>query len=518
MSGIVDRPEDFGNRRGESHRPRPEIGGQPAALRADIRVERCSLIFAPKDRSAFMKRKTVSLCLIARNEEATIGMAIKSVLALVDEVLVADTGSADNTQIIAEGYGARVLEVPWEDDFAAARNRLLDEVGSDWVLILDADEFLQPIRPVDFQRLLNDPRAAAYRVGVVDGSGQPLGGFGNRIRLFRHSGALRFTYPVHESLDSALHEFCAETGLVVKDSDLVVINEGQNPDRQLRQRERNLKIMRQVREANTREPYFSYLLGSQGLSMLDDDVLPAAGLGSAMGHLRQAWAPGIQLPASDQTAIPWFPDLGAKVASGLIAQGQIDEARIVCAHLDRLWPDNLQVRLQAVAADLAFLSRGDASCRNAESAGLASGILEALDQIDAGPVPENPQGVDSRRRLLYPLRYRGELALLEGKVSEAVGLFEQALGLDPQYSFAWLGMAECSRFAGDRKRALKLYLRTVTASEMNHRGWLRGCGLMRELDFRDNAASWWSRLTREFPEHPAVLCRDRETEALPAHV
>ena len=39
-----------------------------------------------------MKRQTVSLCVIARNEEATIGMAIKSVLALVDEVIVVDTG------------------------------------------------------------------------------------------------------------------------------------------------------------------------------------------------------------------------------------------------------------------------------------------------------------------------------------------------------------------------------------------------------------------------------------------
>ena len=74
-----------------------------------------------------MKRKTVSLCLIARNEEATIGMAIKSVLALVDEVIVVDTGSDDNTRIIAEGYGARVLDVAWEDDFAAARNAALAE-------------------------------------------------------------------------------------------------------------------------------------------------------------------------------------------------------------------------------------------------------------------------------------------------------------------------------------------------------------------------------------------------------
>jgi glycosyltransferase involved in cell wall biosynthesis len=66
-----------------------------------------------------MKRQTVSLCIIARDEEATIGMAIKSVLALVHEIVVVDTGSHDNTRIIAEGYGARVVDVAWEDDFSA---------------------------------------------------------------------------------------------------------------------------------------------------------------------------------------------------------------------------------------------------------------------------------------------------------------------------------------------------------------------------------------------------------------
>ena len=106
---------------------------------------------------------------------------------------------------------------------------------------------------------------------------------------------------------------------------------------------------------------------------------------------------------------------------------------------------------------------------------------------------------------LYTLRYLGELALLEGRVSDAVGHFEQALSFDPEFSFAWLGMAECSRFAGDRKRALKLYLRTVTESQWNYRAWLRGCDLMLEMDFKDNAGSWWHRTVAAFPEHPEVM-------------
>ena len=65
-------------------------------------------------------------------------------------------------------------------------------------------------------------------------------------------------------------------------------------------------------------------------------------------------------------------------------------------------------------------------------------------------------------------------------------------------------MAECSRFAGDRKRALKLYLRTVTENEWNHRAWLRGSALMQEMNFHDNAVSWWRKIVTRFPEHPAL--------------
>ena len=58
---------------------------------------------------------------------------------LVDEIVIADTGSTDRTRELAASFGARVVEFPWCDDFGAARNASLEQATGRWVLWLDAD-------------------------------------------------------------------------------------------------------------------------------------------------------------------------------------------------------------------------------------------------------------------------------------------------------------------------------------------------------------------------------------------
>jgi tetratricopeptide (TPR) repeat protein len=87
---------------------------------------------------------TVALCVIAKNEEEFIGQCLDSAREFVDEIVVVDTGSTDATREIAREHGARVEEFAWCDDFAAARNAALDAATADWILMLDADEELDP--------------------------------------------------------------------------------------------------------------------------------------------------------------------------------------------------------------------------------------------------------------------------------------------------------------------------------------------------------------------------------------
>ena len=85
---------------------------------------------------------TVSLCLIAKDEEKWLPRCLASARAWVDEIILVDTGSSDSTVEIARAFGARVFHHPWQHDFALHRNQSMAPAVGDWLLILDADEEL----------------------------------------------------------------------------------------------------------------------------------------------------------------------------------------------------------------------------------------------------------------------------------------------------------------------------------------------------------------------------------------
>jgi cellulose synthase/poly-beta-1,6-N-acetylglucosamine synthase-like glycosyltransferase len=95
-------------------------------------------------RPSLVAMRTLALSMIVKNGEATLARCLDSVKGIADEIVIADTGSTDRTAEIARRYGANVFSIPWENDFAKARNRSLAQVRSDWVLMMDADEILDP--------------------------------------------------------------------------------------------------------------------------------------------------------------------------------------------------------------------------------------------------------------------------------------------------------------------------------------------------------------------------------------
>ncbi len=86
----------------------------------------------------------LALAMIVRDGGQFLDSLLGAARAHVDEIVVVDTGSRDGSPDVARRHGARVLDFPWCDDFAAARNVSLEACRAGWILCLDADEQMAP--------------------------------------------------------------------------------------------------------------------------------------------------------------------------------------------------------------------------------------------------------------------------------------------------------------------------------------------------------------------------------------
>jgi glycosyltransferase involved in cell wall biosynthesis len=82
----------------------------------------------------------LSLAMIVKNEARCLARCLQSIRSIVDEMVIVDTGSTDDTVEIAKNFGAKLFHFDWVNDFSAARNFALDQTTGNWILVLDADE------------------------------------------------------------------------------------------------------------------------------------------------------------------------------------------------------------------------------------------------------------------------------------------------------------------------------------------------------------------------------------------
>ncbi|MCT8140152.1 glycosyltransferase [Anaerobacillus sp. CMMVII] len=148
--------------------------------------------------------KFLSLCMIVKNEERTLDRCLSSVKDVVDEIIIVDTGSIDRTLEIANRYVQRVYEYEWNNSFSDARNFAQSKASGKWILVLDADEFVD----TDNLKLAIDElkesksSAEAFQVKIYNFTGK----YGERIiqhksiRLYRNSSSIKYYRLIHEQL------------------------------------------------------------------------------------------------------------------------------------------------------------------------------------------------------------------------------------------------------------------------------------------------------------------------------
>ena len=171
------------------------------------------------------KKAPVSLCMIIKDEEKYLARCLTSVIPIVDEMIVIDTGSADRSKDIAIIFGAQVYDYEWKDDFGEARNYSIQKASGEWIFILDGDEVISPLDHAHFNQIVKKtPRAPiAYSittrnynklaniVGWVPNDGQypdeeaAIGWLpSEKVRLFYGKDQIWFEGALHELVDPVL--------------------------------------------------------------------------------------------------------------------------------------------------------------------------------------------------------------------------------------------------------------------------------------------------------------------------
>src|ERR1035438_4910111 len=107
----------------------------------------------------------VSLCMIVKNEGARLARCLESAARIVQEIVIVDTGSTDDTGAVAARFGAKMSSFDFrEPDFSGARNQSLARASGDWILVLDADEILTATAPAAVRALVELGEDVGYVV------------------------------------------------------------------------------------------------------------------------------------------------------------------------------------------------------------------------------------------------------------------------------------------------------------------------------------------------------------------
>ncbi len=167
---------------------------------------RGSVTYKGHDRERYMKniKNKISACLIVKNEEKMLPRCLNSLKHLIDELIIVDTGSEDNTVKIAESFGAKIYHHPWENNFTKHRNQSISYATGDWIIYLDADEELNcyHLTKADFKKKLKKQPKILHclLIKMLDKNNQGRVVSETRmIRMFRNKVGVRFKGIIHET-------------------------------------------------------------------------------------------------------------------------------------------------------------------------------------------------------------------------------------------------------------------------------------------------------------------------------
>lgn len=212
--------------------------------------------------SSHVVKHTISLCLIAKNEEKNVNRLLDSVEGCFDEIIFVDTGSTDNTKKLALERGCKVFDFTWINDFSAARNFSFSKATSDYVMWMDLDDVLY--NPEGFKLWTKtsmpfyDMFLATYHY-ALDRDLKPIISF-ERERVFRRSVNPKWKFALHEGIMPEAHWNNSPRPV---NHNVWAINHMRTADDIAADKSRNITILEDLKAKNKLDSRLEFYLGKE---------------------------------------------------------------------------------------------------------------------------------------------------------------------------------------------------------------------------------------------------------------
>lgn len=348
----------------------------------------------------------LSVCMIVKNEEKVLKRCLESLRGIADEIIIADTGSTDRTKKIAEEFTDAVYDYKWVNDFSKARNFAASKASGEWILAMDADEYVDREEFSEFKKalLINPPLADILAVQIVNFVG--LHGAETVLnyheRMYRNNGELSYFRSIHELIKSSRGN--EKRALI----DLNVYHSGYLKEvvAEKNKSERNLTLLKNKKN---REPIDYYFLGNEysQLGMLEKAI--------------ESYKKGYQ--QKEDMHIDWVKKLLVRLVSCLHTLNRDQEALQINEGCIEFYFNLVDFRF--LKGKILFDQR-----KSTEAIKIFNEILQCKDNLIA----------DSSTDYLgyLPHRYLGELYEQQNELQLAVHHYSKALALNDTDDNLWI--------------------------------------------------------------------------------
>ncbi|PIS30442.1 hypothetical protein COT42_03060 [Candidatus Saganbacteria bacterium CG08_land_8_20_14_0_20_45_16] len=341
----------------------------------------------------------LSACLIVKNEAENLAKTLPVLAQGVDELIILDTGSTDQTVPVAQSFGAKVFHCTWKNDFAAARNESLKHASGDWLLWIDADEFISADDLKQLNQELSLTKDTACCVALFE---SPLGqcekksGY-QRVKVFKNGLGYHFIRPINEQLVDQNNQVIAGPEIPV-----AIYHWGKDlgEKKMTEKRERYVALYSQALEARPGDAYFHFLLAN---NLNELKRLP-----EALDHYVQA-----SKYTNDQGLICQTME---KIADLLLRLKQLSQAAMVAEQLLALEPNNIPARNVLASVNLV----------NGRTEAAVKLLLEVLDLKTDGAI------TDFYQAKFMPCFLLSKAYQLKGEADKAQFYAKQAAQLAPK--------------------------------------------------------------------------------------